>query len=491
MLTDFLSGNILYSKYIERWRFLYNSYVGGQEYRDAGYLTRYQLETDSEYRARCLETPLDNHCKSIVQIYNSFIFKEEPERDFGVLENMPDIQQFMKDCDMDDRCLNNFMQEVSLWSQVFGHTWIIMAKPNINATSLAEEQMLGIRPYLNILTPLVVLDWAWERDINGKYQLSYFKYIEDVNNSVHTVKEWSTNDIKTTIYNANNRTIIEETVELNNLGYIPAIISYANRTIVRGIGSSSIDDISDLQRYEYNALSEAAQSIRLDSHPSLCVTADTNFSTGAGSIIEMPDNLPGDLKPYILDFNGASIQSIIALVDKTIASIDKAANIEGVRSRETRTLSGVALETEFQTLNSILSNMASNLCETECKIWELYCLYQQYPSCEIEVKYPNSFDIKDSDRDIDNLVKAKSAATDARVLKAIDMEILDFLELDEDEIAAFYNENILDLESVPSEEDYAVYIPTNMMNPNDGSTVTANSAQEQLAYAEQGYIKID
>lgn len=490
MITDFLTGNIIYSKYIERWRFLYNSYIGGQEYRDAGYLSKYQLETDTEYRARCLETPLDNHCKSIVHIYNSFLFRECPERDFGILENMPDVESFMKDADMDGQCLDNFMKQVSIWSQVFGHCWIILSKPNVNAQSLAEEQLLGIRPYANILTPLAVLDWSWTRNVAGKYELSYFKYIEDINGSEHIIKEWTQNDIKTTIYDANTRETIDEIIELNGIGIIPAVISYSSRSIIRGIGSSAIDDICDLQRYEYNALSEAAQSIRLDSHPSLVATSDTQISTGAGSIITVPDNIPGDLKPYILDFNGASIQSIATLIDKTIAAIDKAACVEGVRSKETRTVSGVALETEFQTLNAMLNNISSNLCDAECKMWEIFCLYQQYPMCEIEVKYPQSFDIKDDDRELDQLVKVKSAATDMRVLQAVDMELLDYLDLDEDEIMALNNPNIINPNSLPSEEDYVLFEPCQMIN-QDGNIVMANSPEEQLQYAQQGYVKMD
>ena len=490
MISDFLTGNIIYSKYVDRWRFLYNSYIGGQEYRDAGYLTKYQLESDTEYRARCLETPLDNHCKSIVHIYNSFLFRESPEREFGVLEDMPDIESFLKDADMDGQSLDNFMKQVSIWSQVFGHCWVILSKPNIGAQSLAEEQMLGIRPYANILTPLAVLDWQWQRNLAGKYELSYIKYIEDINGSEHVIKEWTQDVIKTTIYDAVSRKTLDETIESNGIGIVPAIISYSTRSIIRGIGSSVIDDISDLQKYEYNCLSEAAQSIRLDSHPSLVATMDTQIATGAGSIITIPDNIPGDLKPYILDFNGASIQAIVTLMDKTVAAIDKAANVEGVRSKETRTVSGVALETEFQTLNAMLNNIATNLCETENQIWKLFSIYQQYPCCEIEVTYPQSFDIKDDDRELDQLVKVKNAATDPRVLAAVDVSLLDYLDLDEDELIAINNTNIINPNAIPSEEDYILYEPRQMIN-QDGNIVMSNNPDQQMAYAKLGYIKME
>lgn len=489
-METLLTGNITYNKYIERWRFLMHSFTGGMEYRNAGYLTRYQLETDKEYNARCEATPLDNHCKSIIQIYNSFLFRQDIERELGPLENLPDVQDFLDDADLDGRTLDNFMKEVSSWAQVFGHCWVIMTKPNIQAQSLAEEQLLGIRPYVSLLTPMTVLDWKWERDITGRYQLSYFKYIEEINGSVHTLKEWTKDAITTTIYDANTRISSEEITETNGLGIIPAIVAYSDRTIIRGIGVSAIDDIADLQRYIYNAISEADQSIRLDSHPSLVATEETQIGTGAGSIIQIPTNQDPGLNPYVLDFNGASISSIYEVINNTTTAIERAACIGGIRAKETRTLSGVALETEFQTLNNRLSSIADNLEDAEEQLWDLFCLYQQYPDC-IEISYPNTFDIKDDDRTIEQLVTAKQAATDPRVLAAIDVEILDWLELDSDEIIAMLDTNIIDLEAIPEGEDFMVYEPITMINPITSEQVITTDAQNQLDLAKNGWIILD
>ena len=51
-LKKLLVGNLLYQEYYKQWQYLLESYVGGSEYRQAGHLTRYQLETDAEYAAR-------------------------------------------------------------------------------------------------------------------------------------------------------------------------------------------------------------------------------------------------------------------------------------------------------------------------------------------------------------------------------------------------------------------------------------------------------
>ena len=115
------SGNTLYNQYLSRWKYLLESYLGGEEYRQAGHLTRYKLETETEYAERLKSTPLENHCASVVSVYNSFIFRESPDRELGSLELMPEIEDFLEDADFEGTSFDAFMKDVSTWSNVFGH----------------------------------------------------------------------------------------------------------------------------------------------------------------------------------------------------------------------------------------------------------------------------------------------------------------------------------------------------------------------------------
>ena len=87
----------------------------------------------------------------------------------------------------------------------------------------------------------------------GNYELTYFKYLEDSNGNVRTVKEWTRELIKTTSVDVKDSKILEEYVEVNGLGKIPAIIAYSQRSPVRGIGVSDINDISghELEQIKY------------------------------------------------------------------------------------------------------------------------------------------------------------------------------------------------------------------------------------------------
>jgi len=476
---DAISTNMLYQRNQDTWEFLLNSYMGGEEYRRAGYLTRYVNETDGEYTGRLNATFVENHSKSVISTYISFLFRDCPERDLGLLEYDTAVRDFLEDADLDGRSLDNFMKEVSVWASVFGHCWIMMAKPNVGAQTLGEELSLGVRPYVTLLTPLTVMDWEWSRDAMGRFELTYLKYTEEVNDSFTTIKEWTKQSIVTKIVNHESKEIREEYVESNGLGKVPAIIAYNHRSPVRGIGVSDISDIAGAQKYIYNMTSEVEQSIRINGHPALVKTVGTEAAAGAGAIVTMEDNMDPGLKPYMLSVS-TDTNSIYQAITHTIESIDKMANTGSIRSTEAQRMSGVAQEQEFQLLNAKLSEKADNLELVEEQLWELWCQYQG-KTWSGKVEYPGSFNIKDTDSEVSRLEVAKKAATDPRVLQWIDHEILEALDGSADMIMP----EILNPEQLPMEKPFE---PHYMIDPETGKKYIARTEQEHLDYAAMGYV---
>lgn len=473
--------NTLYQRNRDHWQYLLQSYMGGLEYQGAQLLTRYINETGNEYAARLGSTHLENHCKSVIATYISFLFREEPKREFENLEYDPAVESFLEDADMDGRSLDAFMKEVAIWSSVFGHVWVLCVKPNVGALTKGDELAQEVRPYVNLITPLTVTDWRWRRNPNGRYNLDYFKYIEEGNESVSTVREWTTTEIHTWIIDHKNRTVMEHLIEPNPLGEIPAIIAYNQKSPVRGIGVSDISDIADAQRTIYNLTSEVEQSIRINGHPALVKTAGTEASAGAGAIVQMEDNLDPGLKPYVLSVSTDTNQ-IFTAIEHATSAIDKMANTGSIRSTESRRMSGVAQEQEFQLLNARLSAKADTLQLTEEQIWQWFAYYQG-TTWAGKIEYPGSFAIRDTQAQIEQLVKAKSAATDPRVLTLIDHEIVEFL--GEDPELVLTTAEYLPAEQLPSEEPFE---PHYMIDPVTGTEYIARTPQEHEQYAALGYL---
>jgi hypothetical protein len=417
--------NRLWTRNEQRWRFLLESYMGGEEYQRGLHLTKYVNETSGEYQARLQSTPLENHCRSVIASYISFLFREPCERDFGSIEYEPTLTEFLEDADLDGRSFDAFMKEVSIWSSVFGHCWVLIVKPNVGAVTKGDELQMGVRPYVNIITPLLVTDWTWNRQPNGRYNLTYLKYIEDANDSVSTVKEWFPTEIHTWVIDHVNKTVKEHMIEPNGLGEIPAVCAYNQKSPVRGIGISDITDIADAQKFIYNMTSEVEQSIRINGHPALVKTPGTEAAAGAGAIIQMEDNLDPGLKPYILSVS-TDVNQIFTAISHYSDIIDKMANTGSIRATESRRMSGVAQEQEFQLLNARLSEKADALELVEEQIWQWFCYYQGY-SWDGEIHYPNSFNIQDTGNDIATLKTARETATDPAVLRIIDEKLVELM----------------------------------------------------------------
>ena len=480
-----------YSRNRNRWLFLYQSYVGGRDYTDAGHLHRYQLESDGEYQKRLMTTPLDNHCASVISTYMSFLFREEPEREFYSWTGRPDVEAFLKDCDLEGRSFDAFMKDVAIWSAVFGHCWIIMTKPNIGAQTLAQEQAAGVRPYVNLVTPLVVSDWSWERQPSGHYKLVYLKYIEEIVDKVTVIKEWYPDRICTwELYDEKQEAHLK-LEEPNPLGLIPAVLAYNRRSAVKAIGVSDINDISDVQKMIYNLTSENEQAIRLGTHPTLVVPSTAQIGSGAGGMIMLQEGADPGQNPYALEFSNAAVGSIHSSIDKLVAAIDRMANTGGVRATESRTMSGVALETEFQLLNARLSEKAANIELAEEQIWELFGVYQQR-TWDGEIEYPGSFSIRDTQREFAQLAQAKSAATSPEALAIVDFRVREMLA---DPSLPTELELINDGETEHDETLMAIpedrLIESHLMrNPKTGEEQMVQTQEQHLALQQAGWQEV-
>jgi hypothetical protein len=203
-------------------------------------------------------------------------------------------------------------------------------------------------------------------------------------------------------------------------------------------------------------------------------TADVEMSAGAGSIAIMSDNMDPGLKPYMLNVS-TDISAIYNSVNNSVSAIDKMANTGAVRATESRTLSGVAMRTEFELLNAKISEIADNLELAEEQMWRYYCLYQGVEWTGM-IDYPDSFNIQDVESDIAKLKVAKETATDTRVIELIDRQLVTLLGEDPD--------------TVMMDED-TVFEPHVMLDPNTGEKQIAETMEQHLDLQSRGWIHIE
>ena len=421
-----------YRETITNWEYFIRSYNGGYDYTLGQYLNRYNLELDNEFNQRLANTPCDNHCRNVIQIYSSFLFRVKPSRNFENLANEQSLDNFLKDADLEGNSFNNVIKQAQNFASIYGHCFMILDKPNVSSGTRADELQQDIRPYISIVTPENVLDWNFKREINGKYVLDYLKIREEVDKDGGTyMRIWYPDRIDTVYMEERSEPSIIDTAD-NLIGKIPAVILYNSKSHKRGIGQSDLTDISDLQKAIYNEYSEIEQLIRLTNHPSLVKTPSVNASAGAGAVIEMPEEIEPNLKPYLLQPSGANLNAIMDSIRHKVEAINRIAHTGAIRTTKQQVSSGIALQTEFELLNARLSEKADNLELAEEQIFRLYAQFQNR-EFDGEINYPDSFNIRDYATDLQFYSMAKAMNIESPTFnKEIDKEIIRSV-IDDDE----------------------------------------------------------
>lgn len=451
-----------YNQNARMWDYLGRSAAGGRDYRTAGYLRKYLGEDQApgnQYAMRLLNTALDNHFAGVISIYRSQLFKVTPERTLGIAGEQYQADDFVEDCDLDETDLNDFMRDVNDTLLTYGSVWVCVDKPTYRASTRAEEMALGLRPYVTAYNPLQVLDWSYERSPTGRYELVYVKIREAQMEDYDIIRVWTPEVVYEYWMKRNDYTnsvsigsvgvdvgnlpidtivvdyegIIKSVEYINPLGRVPVFCATLGKKRERGVGSTpELEAVADIQRAIYNLCSELEQSIRINSHPSLVKTADTQAAAGAGAVINMPENLAGDLKPYLLQPSTSTVDSILSAIKYNVDSIDRITNLSSVRGQ--KTLSGVAMETEQQTLNAKLNNMAAALERVEYKIWKLFFAWNQVAvPDDFEVCYEKEYNIRDKDRELARLQTGLTLVANPLYQAEVQKQIV-ALTLEDDEV---------------------------------------------------------
>ena len=430
-----------YKENVNLWEYYIRSFNGGYDYMVGQYLSRYNLELDNEFNQRLANTPCDNHCKNIIQIYSSFLFRVKASRNFGSMADEPTLDPFLKDADLDGNSFTSVMRQAQIYSSIYGHCFLILDKPKVTTNTRAEELEQDIRPYVSIVTPENVLDWNFKREVNGKYYLDYLKVREEVDKDGGTyMRMWYPERVDT-VYVPNDKAepTLLDTAD-NLIGKIPAVILYNAKSHKKGIGQSDLGDIADLQKAIYNEYSEIEQLIRLTNHPSLVKTPSVNASAGAGAVIEMPEEMEPNLKPYLLQPSGQNLTALMDSIRHKVDAINRIAHTGAVRTTKQQVSSGIALQTEFEMLNARLSEKADNLQIAEEQLFRLYALFQNQ-TFDGEINYPDSFNIRDYASDLVYYQQAKAMNIGSPTFaKEVDKEIARAVVDDDEKINEIFKE---------------------------------------------------
>jgi len=416
------STHSLYERYISEWTLCYNSWIGGVEYKDAKYLRAYQvdLNTPSEsintyvtgddgsvvaksrakiengyssddvnrgsdvlggsfYQEKLDNTPLYNYVKLIVSEYNSLLWRNPPTR---VLGDSPEITQFLKDVDGEGNSINEFMSQIDQLATVYGVVHVGCYKP------IGSDI-----PRWKIHHPTDVTNWSYKYNIDGNLELDRL-VVRMENSDYHSVYRYYTNDTIETVFVGNDDDymppiddaeleIIDDNtyrvVQSNELGYIPIQTVYNAQKVYNNVGSTIIQDVSQIQRSIYGDMAEIYSSITYGSHPTLVVDETTDQmndgQVGAepGAVIRVQAGLTGT-PSYVYEFASPDLSAIDSIKSLVDSKIDKLTQIAMLRSEDLikSSRSGEQIEVYDDKLAALIRKKATNLENAEDKLWDIW-----------------------------------------------------------------------------------------------------------------------
>lgn len=430
----------LYRYNYNEWRFLKASYAGPRFLVRYGFITRHARESQTNFNRRMQEIYGFNYTKSIVDLFNFYLFKKEASRNLGTLGKDDLWQMFVNDCNLFGDSFDSYVVYLGLWASLFGHMGVLVDKAPGQFENRQQEKENGIYPYLASYTPLNILDWEFDRhpttnrpylkylklrDDDGYFRLWWidhwevWKFPDELEDKVVLGDELDINMVDT--FDGMEAELVN--FGPNNLLEIPFVWLYNLKSQRFPIGISDVHDISRIDLSIMRNLSQGEEIINFAAFPMMRkpkkeAAIDGNIVSpkedlvGTQAVLEFDPDKP-DSKPDWLESKVQEpLDAIMRWLVQKVNEIYRASNAGGVAATEIsrQARSGVALKTEFLLLNSKLVNKAVNVEKAELRIMELWCRWQRQEELFNEVSNERSrtYEVEDLAEDLANMLTART-----------------------------------------------------------------------------------
>lgn len=478
-VADLKETHELHADNKKEWRFLMASYEGTRSLVDQGYLKQNERESDDNYERRCDEASGFDYTKSIVDLFNYYLFKKRVKRHLGKLEKDPQWLMFSEDCNLYGDGFDDFLTEQGRYSSIEGHVGIMVDKPNAQYANIGEEIEEKVYPYLAAYLPTAILDWEYERDKNNRPYLSYLKLMDDDGKyrlwwpgkweiwEIPVDEVLSDKTTKLVSVQISQKTKAKKIDEGEyHLDKIPFIWLINIKSKKRPIGMSDVHEVARLDVSILRNISQGEEVISYSAFPmmrkpmkeappdgGISIPDDDEVSPQA--ILEFDPDKPESKPDWLKAESKESIDAILEWIKTKAEEIYRTVNAGGMASTEISTTakSGVALKSEFQLLNSALVRKAKNLEKAERDIIKFYLAWQNQQEYfdDISIERERTYDVEDLANDLENvltasiIVKSKKfndrmqknvvrkmlPAAEEEELNEIDQEIDDYIEMPE------------------------------------------------------------
>lgn len=442
----------VYQEYKDEWTFLQAAYNGAKDLVAYGAIIQHERESKVNYDRRIDEVYGFSYSKSIVELFNFYLFKENVVRDLGKLAKDELWALFVKDCNLEADDFDEFLLNSGKSSSIQGQCGILVDKPSSILDTRAGEITNKVYPYVSLYKSLAILDWKYERDEFNKPRLIYLKLRDD--DDLYRVwrpdswEVWEEPDLEEGVSTATYTRTSPSSPEakfigkkrtgkgqarlvnsgVNPLGEIPWVWLYNAKTDERGVGSSDISDIARIDASIMRNLSEIEEVITFGAFPMMIKptmgqgqSGLQSDQVGITSLLEFdpehPESKPSWLKAEVAE----PVDAILKVIAKKIEEIYRTSNAGGMASMEisSQAKSGTALKAEFQLLNAKLVAKGILLEKAEMEIIRFWLMWHNQIEWikEVNIQRAETYEVENLAQNLENILTSKSIVTSSDIFK--------------------------------------------------------------------------
>lgn len=439
LVAELRSTHEDYDLNYNEWRFLLACYEGTKELVRLGLVDRNERETLENYNRRIEELYNFNYSKSVIDLFNFYLFKKPVKRTLPGLETDKFWEMFTEDCNLYGDEFDDFLTEMGRYASIMGYMGILVDKPDVELETQKEELDEGIYPYVAAYFPTAILDWEFRRDKNNRPYLHYLKLLDDDElyrlwwRDKYEVWELPEIDEKTGVVSADaEATLIKKGV--NRLGTIPFIWLYNLKGVKRPLGVSDINEVGRIDISILRNLSGGEEIITYAAFPMMVKPMQEakpdglnppagEDDVGVTAVLEFDPEHPESKPDWLSAVVSEPITAILSWITRKVSEIYRSTNVGGMAAMEVSTVakSGVALQAEFQLLNSNLVRKAVNLEKAEKSIIHYWLLWQEAEELfkKVNIERSRTYDVENLATDLENALTSRTLIKSEKFIKAI------------------------------------------------------------------------
>ena len=312
------------------------------------------------------------------------------------------LAQYASDVDRKTTPADRFFSEITRKALFLGVQFVLVDTPPGSAQTRQEAGALGIRPYFVQVSPLDVIDWAFETDEAGVEGLKYVVIRERVERSavpfqghawVQQWRLWTKNSFE--IWQEQDNQPVLVSAGDNPLGLVPLVPFYYEEQEPM-VGASLLADVASLCLALYRKENERDISEFYTAVPFYHFkgfSEEELQKIAIGSANGIISNNP-EAEIVIVEAAGTAIEAIRQSANDLHEAILEIA-MRMVRPETRAAESFEKAQLDRLHLNTQLEYFSRKTAVAEKRCWELAALWQGDDPANIEIEYNTDFDIQE------------------------------------------------------------------------------------------------